>query len=126
MNRKCEMETVPMKSSSIRSRLGQMGFDGYKKQIHDYIKAHAQEMVETLKALIKIPSVWEPAEENAPFGSSIAHALTYVKGLYADNGFDTELDENGGFLLSYSDFLEFVFFGFSGTGHTRQFTIKLE
>ena len=59
------------------------------------------EIVETLKELIKIPSVRSEVEENAPFGKDCARLLRLIEQLYKDNGFETELDSNGGYLLSY-------------------------
>lgn len=40
----------------------------YKVQIHNYVQNHKDEIVETLKEIIKIPSVRSEVEENAPFG----------------------------------------------------------
>lgn len=73
----------------------------YSEKIHDYIIAHREEMLKLLKELIRIPSVRGAAEEGAPFGRACAEILEYVKGLYKENGFETELDSEGGFLLSY-------------------------
>ena len=73
----------------------------FKEQIHDYIQQHKGEIVDTLKNLIAIPSVRGEAEEAAPFGRECARVLEFTKKLYDDNGFDTELDVNGGYLLSY-------------------------
>ena len=72
-----------------------------KNQIHDYIQEHKKELVDTLKELIKIPSVRGETKENAPFGEECARVLEFTKNLYEDNGFDTELDREGGYLLSY-------------------------
>lgn len=72
MNGKNEMVTVPSILNAMNTEGRQKESDRYKEQIHSYIKAHKLEMTETLKALIKIPSVRTSAEENAPFGSSIA------------------------------------------------------
>ena len=44
----------------------------YKEQIHNYVQSHKEEIVETLKELIKIPSVRGTASENAPFGAECA------------------------------------------------------
>ena len=41
-------------------------------QIHNYLIKHKDEIVETLKELIKIPSVRQTEEENAPFGKECA------------------------------------------------------
>lgn len=73
----------------------------FKEQIHDYIHQHKDEIVNILKELIRIPSVRSEAEENAPFGAECARVLEFTKNLYEDNGFDTELDREGGYLLSY-------------------------
>ena len=73
----------------------------FKEQIHDYIQRHKGEIVDTLKELIRIPSVKGEAEENAPFGEECARVLKFTQKLYKNNGFETELDVNGGYLLSY-------------------------
>lgn len=73
----------------------------YKEQIHNYVQGHKEEIVETLKELIKIPSVAGAPEENAPFGRECAKVLEFTQQLYGNNGFETELDRNGGYLLSY-------------------------
>ena len=72
-----------------------------QEKIHDYIHQHKDEIVNILKELIRIPSVRSEAEENAPFGAECARVLEFTKNLYEDNGFDTELDREGGYLLSY-------------------------
>ena len=64
----------------------------FKEQIHDYIQWHKTEIVDTLKELIRIPSVKGEAEENAPFGAECARVLEFTKNLYEDNGFDTALE----------------------------------
>ena len=73
----------------------------YAEQIHDYIESHRNEIVSELKELIKIPSVRGEKEENAPFGKMCAKVLEYTQKLYENEGVETELDENGGYLLSY-------------------------
>lgn len=73
----------------------------YAQEIHDYVQMHRKEIVETLKELIKIPSVRGESEENTPFGKECARVLEFTEKLYQDNGFETELDPNGGYLLSY-------------------------
>lgn len=73
----------------------------YKKQIHDYILKNKDEIVEILKELVKIPSVRDEAEVGAPFGKACADVLEYTKKLYMKNGFKTELETDGGYLLSY-------------------------
>ena len=73
----------------------------YKQEIHEYIESHKDEITEILKEIIKIPSVRGEAELGAPFGKACADALEHIKGLYEKNGFETELDTDGGYLLSY-------------------------
>lgn len=73
----------------------------YAKEINKYITEHKDEILNTLKELVKIPSVRGNAEKEAPFGSECARVLKYTKQLYDKNGFETKLDENGGYLLSY-------------------------
>ena len=73
----------------------------YQKQIHTYIQEHKSEIIHTLMELIEIPSVRGEASEHAPFGESCAEVLRYTEKLYSKNGFETELDADGGYLLSY-------------------------
>lgn len=73
----------------------------YREEIHNYIQSNKEDIVNTLKELIRIPSVRGEAEENAPFGKECARALEFTNDLYKSNGFETELDRNGGYLLSY-------------------------
>lgn len=73
----------------------------YRPQIHDYIQNHKKEIAETLKQLVEIPSVIGKAEKNAPFGRNCADVLKLTEELYSNNGFETELDQNSGYLLAY-------------------------
>lgn len=73
----------------------------YAEKIHDYVVKHREEILQVLKELVKLPSVRRKAENNAPFGKECARALEYTENLYAENGFETELDKQGGYLLSY-------------------------
>lgn len=72
-----------------------------REQIHDYLQTHKNEIIEELKNLVKIPSEQGQAEEYSPFGKDCAHLLKEIQALYSANGFETELDERGGYLLSY-------------------------
>lgn len=72
-----------------------------KSKIREYINFHKSEIVEMLKALIRIPSVRTEADEGAPFGKDCARALEYTNALYKEHGFECELDLEGGYLLSY-------------------------
>lgn len=73
----------------------------YSEQIHNYIDTHKREIIDCLKELVKIPSIRQAAEENAPFGKECAKVLEFTQKLYEKNGFKTELNQNGGYLLSY-------------------------
>lgn len=73
----------------------------YTEKIHNYVDAHREEILNTLKELVKIPSVRGNSEDGAPFGKKCADVLEYIQNLYAENGFETELDKDGGYLLSY-------------------------
>ena len=72
-----------------------------EQRIHNYIWQRKSEIVDILKALIKIPSVKGEAKENAPFGEACAEALSYTQKLYESYGFATEADAEGGYLLSF-------------------------
>lgn len=73
----------------------------YSEEIHNYVVEHKEEILSTLKALIKIPSVRGEAECEAPFGRECAKALEYTLKLYSQNGFETELNKEDGYLLAY-------------------------
>ena len=73
----------------------------YKERIHTYIVRNKDEIVNILKELVKIPSVRGEASPDAPFGKACAEVLEYTQMLYQENGFETELDKEGGYLLSY-------------------------
>ncbi len=72
-----------------------------KEQIHTYLEQHKEEISSMLKELIKIPSVRGEAAEHTPFGKAVNDILLHTKRLYSENGFETELDMDGGYLLSY-------------------------
>lgn len=73
----------------------------YAEKIHSYVVEHREEILQTLKNLIKIPSVRDKAQPDAPFGKPCAEALEFTQRLYAENGFETELCKEDGYLLSY-------------------------
>ena len=73
----------------------------YKEEIHNYVQNHRNEIINMLKELVKIPSIQSKPEEGAPFGRACAEVLEYVKSCWQKNGFDTEIHQNDGYLLSY-------------------------
>lgn len=72
-----------------------------RKAIHDYVLNNRSEIIDTLKKLVTIPSVRGESGPGAPFGDACAKVLEYAEKLYQNNGFETELDKDGGYLLSY-------------------------
>jgi succinyl-diaminopimelate desuccinylase len=73
----------------------------YRKLIHNYVQSHRNEIISTLKELVRIPSVkGQPSQAN-PNGVDCANVLNHIQQLYAKYGFETELDKEGGYLLSY-------------------------
>ena len=72
----------------------------YKKLIHDYILKNKVEIVEVFKEIVRIPSVRGEITPGAPFGKACADVLEYTEKLYRENGFETEYDREGGYLLS--------------------------
>lgn len=60
-----------------------------RKQVDNYIEAHREEMIETLRALVRIPSVRENPLPGQPFGAPAARALETFLRLTADAGFAT-------------------------------------
>lgn len=80
---------------------GKLMMNIYKEIIHEYIQDHKNEIVSDLKRLIKIPSVRGEAEEAFPFGKACGEALEYTKMLYEREKLETELNQDGGYLLSY-------------------------
>ena len=75
-----------------------------KEKIHNYIINNKDEIVGILKELVKIPSVMGEAVHGAPFGEACRDVLLHTQKLYKENGFETELDQEGGYLLSdYGD-----------------------
>ena len=77
-----------------------MSYLNYKKEIHDYLNNHKDEIINTLIELAKIPSVKGEKEENAPFGKPCAKILTEIKKLYDENNFNSEIDNEGGYIVA--------------------------
>lgn len=73
----------------------------YSEKIHNYVVEHKDEIINTLKELVKIPSVKGVAEPCAPFGKECAKALEFTEKLYSQKGFETEINKNDGYLLSF-------------------------
>ena len=73
-----------------------------------YIRAHADELLESLAALVRIPSVEGVPEEHAPFGREPARALHETLALCEKLGFRTgNMDDRVGW-CEYSEGEEMV------------------
>lgn len=69
--------------------------------IKEYLEQNRENIINDFMDILKIPSVKGVAEDGAPFGRECANALLKAKCFYNKNGFETEYDEEGGYLLSY-------------------------
>ncbi len=58
-------------------------------RMYDWIESHKQEMVESLRGVLRIPSVEAQPEAGAPFGRPVRDALDYTLELCKKMGFDT-------------------------------------
>lgn len=72
-----------------------------KEMIRNYISNHKEEITETLKELVRIPSVKGKAEDGAPFGKECTKVLERIHSIYKENGFESKLYKDGGYLLSF-------------------------
>ena len=70
-----------------------------KRTIRAYLEEHRTEIVSLLRDLISIPSVRGEAVPGAPFGTACADILRIIEPHFRDAGCDTELDNDGGYLL---------------------------
>ena len=71
-----------------------------KRTIRAYLEEHRTEIVSLLRDLISIPSVRGEAVPGAPFGTACADILRIIEPHFRDAGCDTELDNDGGYLLA--------------------------
>ncbi len=62
----------------------------YQKEIHDYLQAHQQEMLDLLGKLVAVRSVQGEVQEHAPFGSEPAKALKIMLETCQQYGFTTD------------------------------------
>ena len=70
-------------------------------KIHNYIYQRKDEIVNLLGEMVAIPSVKGDPIANAPFGKNCAKMLDFCEKLYKDNGFDTEMYQNDGYMLAH-------------------------
>ena len=60
----------------------------WEKQIDSLLEAYHPEMIEKLRELIRIKSVYGPAEENAPFGVGPRQAFDFAMRLGEEKEFE--------------------------------------
>jgi succinyl-diaminopimelate desuccinylase len=64
--------------------------DPILSQIHDWLRAHEQDLLNDTQKMLQIASIEGPAEPNAPFGKENRQALDLALKLCADWGFATK------------------------------------
>lgn len=70
-------------------------------RIDAYLASHRNEIVNTLVALARIPSVKSTPAPQAPFGLPSAECLKAIAELYRQNGFETKMNAEDGYALAY-------------------------
>lgn len=78
----------------IRTRGHLMEHKQYAGAISEYIESHIDEMLQSLRGLMQVPSVAEINKDGLPFGQQSAEALRYIKKLSESFGLKTENFEN--------------------------------
>lgn len=75
-----------------------------RQKIRDYLQNNRDTIINECMELIRIPSVRDTAAPDAPFGKPCADVLEHTKAIFASYGFPSEIDTEGGYLLSsYGD-----------------------
>lgn len=69
-------------------------------RITEYLNAHRAEIVAHLASLCAIPSVEGAPEEGKPFGIEVARALSLAEEMFREEGFLTERDPEGRYVLA--------------------------
>lgn len=69
-------------------------------EIEKYIEDNKGEIIENLKALVKIPSVSKAGTDSFPFGKDVDDALNLAAGIYTKNGIPMEVKHDRGYALA--------------------------
>lgn len=69
--------------------------------LDSWIDKNKDEILEKWMELARIPSIKSAPAKDAPYGESCAKALNFSAKLFADEGFETEVDTEGGYALAY-------------------------
>lgn len=72
-------------------------------QIEKYIEENKDEIIENLKALVKIPSISKAGEDAFPFGKDVDDALNLAAEIYNKNGVPMEVKHDKGYALAVLD-----------------------
>ena len=72
----------------------------YQEQIHNYVQSHKEEILNDLKTIAKIPSVVSERDGEFPYGKNCHLVLECVKKLYEREGAKSQIDKEGGYMLS--------------------------
>ena len=63
--------------------------DSNVQLLRDWLSAHEDELVETTREMLRIPSIEGEPEPNAPYGAENRRALDYALKLATDAGMET-------------------------------------
>lgn len=69
----------------------------------DFIDNNKNEIIEELKALVRIPSISQSGKDNFPFGKEVDKALSAAAELYNKNGVPMQVNHKSGYALSVLD-----------------------
>ncbi len=72
----------------------------FRRKIQAYLQENRDAIVGECMDLIRIPSVRDEALPNAPYGKACADVLLHTKSVFSYYGFSSEIDHEGGYLLS--------------------------
>ena len=69
--------------------------------LDSWIDENRDDILEKWMELARIPSIKSTPAENAPYGENCAKALKLSEKFFSEAGFATEIDNEGGYVLSY-------------------------
>ena len=84
----------------ITDEVGKMNLPYPYLTIRQYLETHRREMCDRLAGLVSIPSVRGTAGVGAPFGDACSDVLKAVRQLHDSFGYQSVLNDNGGYLLT--------------------------
>lgn len=72
----------------------------YDEKILSWLEQHREEILRKWMELIRIPSVQDAPEENAPFGKYCGEAVRKAASYFAEAGFDVRVEDAEGYALA--------------------------